>query len=55
MANLTKKQEAIFQFIRNEADAGRPCPTHREVADRFKFASLLPNLKWLPALVVGTG
>jgi repressor LexA len=51
MANLTKKQEAIFQFIRNEADAGRPCPTHREIADRFKYSSTFAAACHLKALV----
>ncbi len=39
MANLTEKQEAIRRFIASELEVGRPCPTHREIAERFRFAS----------------
>jgi repressor LexA len=39
MAKLTKKQEAVRKFIADELNAGRPCPTHREIASRFGFVS----------------
>jgi repressor LexA len=39
MVNLTKKQESLRQFISAELNAGRPCPTHREIAAHFGFAS----------------
>jgi len=39
MASLTKKQEAVRKFIADELAAARPCPTSREIAAHFKFAS----------------
>jgi hypothetical protein len=39
MANLSKKQEAVRDFIALELAAGRSCPTHREIASHFDFAS----------------
>ena len=39
MAELTKKQDGVRQFIASELNAGRPCPTHREIADHFGYAS----------------
>ena len=39
MMGLTKKQEAVRKFILDEQSAGRPCPTHREIAAHFGFAS----------------
>jgi repressor LexA len=39
MADLTKKQEAVRKFILAELNAGRPSPTHREIASHFNFAS----------------
>jgi repressor LexA len=39
MANLTPKQETVRKFIAKEIDAGRPCPTHREIASHIGFAS----------------
>jgi repressor LexA len=41
MLELTKKQEAVRKFVENELKAGRPCPTHREIAARFKWSG--PN------------
>src|SRR5262249_8586535 len=39
MAVLTEKQEAVRKFIADELDQGRPCPTRREIAAHFGFAS----------------
>src|SRR5882672_662588 len=39
MANLSPRQEAIRTFIARELAAGRPCPSHREIASHFGFAS----------------
>ncbi len=39
MLGLTKKQEAVRKFIMDELNAGRPCPTRREIAAHFGFAS----------------
>src|ERR1700683_1791308 len=39
MADLSKKQEAVRDFIASELAAGRSCPTHREIAGHFGFAS----------------
>src|SRR5579863_8519589 len=39
MEGLTKKQDAVRRFIVSELRAGRPCPSHREIAAHFGFAS----------------
>jgi repressor LexA len=39
MAELSKKQEAVRNFIASELAAGRPCPSHRDIASHFRFAS----------------
>lgn len=39
MSDLSKKQEAVRNFIATELAAGRYCPTHREIAGHFGFAS----------------
>ena len=39
MAELSKKQQAVRTFIAAELAAGRPCPSHREIASHFGFAS----------------
>jgi repressor LexA len=39
MTDLTKQQRAIRDFIERETAAGRPCPSQREIAGRFGFAS----------------
>jgi repressor LexA len=39
MEKLTKKQEAIRKFIHDELTKGRPCPSRREIASHFGFAS----------------
>lgn len=39
MAELSKKQQAVRRFIGDELAAGRPCPSHREIACHFGFAS----------------
>ena len=39
MKQLSKKQAAVRTFIANEMAAGRPCPSLREIASHFGFAS----------------
>ena len=39
MTVLSPKQEAVRAFIADELAAGRPCPSQREIAAHFKFAS----------------
>lgn len=51
MATLTKKQEGIRKFIETELKAGRACPTHREIASHFKFASHHGAARHVAALV----
>ena len=51
MANLTKKQAAILRYFETEEIAGRPCPTHQEVANRFGFASTYAAACHIKALV----
>jgi len=40
MADLSPRQEAVRTFIAEELAAGRACPSHREIAKYFGFASL---------------
>ena len=51
MANLTKKQGAVLRFFETEENAGRPCPTHQEVATRFGFASTYAAACHIKALI----
>jgi repressor LexA len=51
MLELTKKQEAVRKFVENELKAGRPCPTHREIAERFKWSGPNAAAGHLKALV----
>lgn len=39
MAELTKKQEAVRDYIASQLADGRPCPSRREIAKHFRFAS----------------
>jgi repressor LexA len=39
MEHLTPAQQKTLDFIREEAMAGRPTPTHREIAARFGYKS----------------
>jgi repressor LexA len=39
MTGLTRAQQRILDFIRNEIRSGRLVPTHREIADHFGFRS----------------
>lgn len=39
MTKLTRAQQRVVDFLQGEADAGRPVPTHREIADHFGFRS----------------
>ena len=48
---LTKKQEAVRRFIDDELKAGRPCPTHREIADHFDFSSSYGAARHVNALL----
>src|ERR1700684_1032943 len=38
MANLSKKQEAVRDFIALVVAAGRSCPIHRALASHYHFA-----------------
>jgi repressor LexA len=51
MADLTKKQEAVRKFILAELNAGRPSPTHREIASQFGFASSFAAACHVKALI----
>jgi repressor LexA len=51
MQRLTKKQAAIRHFIDSEMKAGRACPTHREIAEHFKFASSHGAARHVNALI----
>jgi repressor LexA len=51
MEDLSKKQEAVRNFIASELAAGRSCPTHREIARRFGFASSYAAACHVKALV----
>jgi len=39
MIELSPKQDAVRAFIASELAAGHPCPSHREIASHFRFAS----------------
>lgn len=39
MADLSKRQAAVRNFIASEQAVGRACPSHREIAAHFGFAS----------------
>lgn len=39
MIGLTRAQQRVLDFIQSEVQAGRPVPTHQEIADRFGFKS----------------
>src|SRR5262245_25249977 len=39
MTALTDQQEAVRDFIASELGAGHPCPSQREIAAHFGFAS----------------
>jgi repressor LexA len=51
LEQLTKKQEAVRQFIEDELSAGHPCPTHREIASHFRFASSFGAARHVRALI----
>ena len=51
MSELSIKQEAIRNFIASELAAGRSCPTHREIAGHFGFASSYAAACHVKALV----
>jgi repressor LexA len=39
MTGLSEKQASVRDFIASELTSGRPCPSHREIAAHFGFAS----------------
>ena len=51
MVNLSKQQDAVRKFIVSELRTGRPCPTHREIASHFGFASSYAAACHVKALV----
>jgi repressor LexA len=51
MPELTRQQRAIRDFIEREVAAGRPCPSQREIAGRFGFASKTAVVCHIRALV----
>lgn len=50
MNGLTNVQRRILDFILDESGAGRPVPTHREIADRLSFSSTRAAAYHLTAL-----
>src|SRR5215470_10127923 len=51
MTVLTDQQQAVRTFIAVELAAGRPCPSHREIAAHFGFASSYAAACHVQALV----
>lgn len=51
MRALTEQQQAIRNFIETEVAAGRPCPSQREIAQHFGFASKTAVVCHVRALV----
>ena len=51
MSKLTRQQRAVLNFIEREVSAGRPCPTQREIAREFGFASKTGAVAHIQALV----
>jgi repressor LexA len=51
MQELSKQQAAVRTFIAEELAAGRPCPSHREIATHFGFASSYAAACHVQALV----
>jgi repressor LexA len=51
MTTLTEQQQAIRNFIESEVAAGHPCPSQREIAGHFGFASKTAVVCHLRALV----
>ena len=51
MQELSAKQEAVRAFIAADLGAGRPCPSHREIAAHFAFASTYAAACHVRALV----
>jgi repressor LexA len=51
MTQLTDQQQAIFDFIRKTVTDGRPCPSQREIAEHFGFASKTAVVSHLQALI----
>lgn len=51
MVQLTDKQTAVLKFIDLELNAGRPCPTHREIAAHFDFSGPNAAANHLKALI----
>ncbi len=51
MKELSKKQRAVRDFIATELAAGRPCPSHREIAAHFNFSSSYAGACHVRALI----
>ena len=51
MSALTESQQAVLDFIQQEVAAGRPCPSQREIAARFGFASKTAAVGHVRALI----
>jgi repressor LexA len=51
MEQLTKKQTAVRKFVETELKAGRPCPSYREIAAHFGFASKNAAICHVKALI----
>lgn len=51
MKKLTEKQATILRFITSELAEGRPCPTRREIAAEFGFASSFAAACHIQALI----
>jgi repressor LexA len=49
--SLSESQKAVLDFIVAEEAAGRPCPTHREIAARLGFASSFAAAYHVRALI----
>jgi repressor LexA len=49
--NLTKKQQAVLDFIADQMREGKPCPSRREIAEQFGFASPFAASCHIDALV----
>ena len=51
MAALTQQQQSVLSFIERELTAARPCPSYRDIAAQFGFASKTAALDHVRALV----
>ena len=51
MAVLTPQQQSVLRFIERELTAARPCPSYRDIAAQFGFASKTAAMDHVRALV----